>query len=113
MRKKMKINVAKNKGMKYIGSVIKRDYPRRNYPLGIERKKSMKVRQQKDGSWVATQDGRVIAIEDTLPGLLAEVKPVVGDDLPSVFYEQVLAKGGLSALIRAARAAARHEESGV
>jgi hypothetical protein len=35
----MKINVAKNKGMKYIGSVIKRDYPRRNYPLGIERKK--------------------------------------------------------------------------
>ena len=39
MRKKMKINVAKNKGMKYIGSVIKRDYPRRNYPLGIERKK--------------------------------------------------------------------------
>jgi hypothetical protein len=73
----------------------------------------MKIRQQRDGSWVATQDGRVIAVEDTLPTLLAEVKPVVGDDLPTPFYEQVLAKGGLSALIRAARAAARHEESGV
>ena len=105
MRKKMKINVAKNKGMKYIGSVIKRDYPRRNYPLGIERKKSMKIRQQRDGSWVASQDGRVIAIEDTLPTLLAEVKPVVGDDLPSVFYERVLAEGGIEALIREARAA--------
>jgi hypothetical protein len=102
----MKINVAKNKGMKYIGSVIKRDYPRRNYPLGIERKKKkMKVRQQKDGSWVATQDGRVIAIEDTLPALISQVKPVVGDDLPSVFYERVLVEGGIEALIREARAA--------
>jgi len=118
MRKKMKINVAKNKGMKYIGSVIKRDYPRRNYPLGIERKKKMKVRQQKDGSWVATQDGRVIAIEDTLPALISQVKPVVGDDLPSVFYERVLAEGGIEALIRAARAsmdraAQTRAESGV
>jgi hypothetical protein len=99
----MKINVAKNKGMKYIGSVIKRDYPRRNYPLGIERK-NMRIRQNSDGSWRATQDGRVIGLEDTLPQLFMQVKPVVGDDLPTPFYEQVLAEGGLDALIREARA---------
>ena len=64
----------------------------------------IKIRQNSYGNWVAMRDGRVFALEENLPRLLAKVRPVVGDDLPTPFYEQVLAKGGLMNLIRAARA---------
>ena len=73
----------------------------------------MKIRQQKDGSWVATQDGRVVAVEDTLPKLLSVVSPTTGDDLPTPFYKGVLANGGRAALMRAARASMDRAESGV
>jgi hypothetical protein len=73
----------------------------------------MKVRQNSHGNWVAIVDGRVVALEATLPKLLSVVSPTTGDDLPTPFYEGVLANGGRAALMRAARASMDRAESGV
>ena len=60
----------------------------------------MKIRQNVFGNWYASLDGRVIALEESLPALLVRVKPVVGDDLPCIRDEIVLAADGLKELIR-------------
>ena len=60
----------------------------------------MKIRQNSYGNWYASHDGRVVALESSLPALIVRVKPVVGDDLPTVRDEEVLASGGLKELIR-------------
>jgi hypothetical protein len=71
-------------------------------PGNRRKEKNMKIRQNEYGSWHATQDGEVICVAGSLPRLLIHVKPGIGDDLPSLYYERVLRQQGFVALVKAA-----------